>query len=347
MGPKKALTHNTRSGSTSGNADKTQEGKKEDADPPAPCGSCKKLCVVDDKALECELCNTWFHASCQDISDQMYNVIIQDSNSPAPLLHWYCKPACSKLATNVIDSLVKIRSEVGKLGLEMEGMKSRVQNIEDGHFTPAMQDAVKSIAAVGDGAAAPAPLLEKEEILKLVEEKAKEHSQEVEDRVRRSKNIVIFGVPESASKDSQENRKENITKAEQILTEAGLTHKPTDTRRLGNFVPNAARPRPLRVSFSTQAARDEALQAFRKTRSELRNEGQEENRSLLASISVRKDLTPTERKEEEVLYRQLREKQEESKAAGDDNARWIRKNGKIMNIGRYPPKHQGENKEGE
>jgi ribonuclease D len=62
---------------------------------------------------------------------------------------------------------------------------------------------------------------------------------------------------------------------------------------------------------------------------------------------VRKDLTPTERKEEEVLYRQLREKQEESKAAGDDNARWIRKNGKIMNIGRYPPKHQGENKEGE
>lgn len=345
MPPKK--TAQGRSLSTSADKSQDREGQqKDDNDPPAPCGTCSKPCTAEDKALECGLCNIWFHISCQDIDVTMYNVIRKDSNSPAPLLHWYCRPSCSKLATNVIDSLLKIQTEVGKLGAEVEGVKGRVQNIEEGQFTPAMQEAVRTLASNGEGAAAATPQMEKEEIMKIVDKKTKELSLETQDRARRSRNLVVFGILETATMDSQESKKENNTKADELLTEIGSTHRPTETRRLGNFVPNAPRPRPLRLSFATETARDETLHAFRRARNELRSKG-DGSKPLLASASVRKDLTPNERKEEEALYRELKQKQDASKDAGDDTAKWIRKNGKVVNIGKRQPPPQGGNKEGE
>ncbi|KAA0193727.1 hypothetical protein HAZT_HAZT001149 [Hyalella azteca] len=56
-------------------------------------------------------------------------------------------------------------------------------------------------------------------------------------------------------------------------------------------------------------------------------------------ISARKDLTPTERKEEEALFKEMKEKHEQSRAAGDDIAKWVRKNSKVVNVGKYPPQH--------
>jgi hypothetical protein len=87
------------------------------------------------------------------------------------------------------------------------------------------------------------------------------------------------------------------------------------------------------------------MQANRKAKREAGNGGEGEGK-LCTSISVRKDLTPTERKEEEALFQEMKEKQKLSDESGDTNARWVRKNGRVVNVGRQPNlEAQGKNKE--
>jgi hypothetical protein len=148
--------------------DAKKQGTEPNDEQPAPCGSCNKMCTKEDKALECGLCNRWFHITCQGVKDAMYRVITEDSNSDTPLLHWYCKPMCSKLANNFIDTLLKVQSDVSKLGHEVANVRGKVQKIE-GEFTPAMVETVKNIATGVEGVAAAD--IDREEIVKLVEEK--------------------------------------------------------------------------------------------------------------------------------------------------------------------------------
>lgn len=36
------------------------------------CGECSKQVRDGEKAIQCELCETWFHSSCQLIDDDQY-----------------------------------------------------------------------------------------------------------------------------------------------------------------------------------------------------------------------------------------------------------------------------------
>jgi len=33
------------------------------------CNICEKVVVTDDKGIECEICNGWYHTSCVDLTD--------------------------------------------------------------------------------------------------------------------------------------------------------------------------------------------------------------------------------------------------------------------------------------
>lgn len=265
----------------------------------------------------------------------MYKVIFKDSNSAAPILYWYCKPTCRKLANNFIDGLLKVQLEIEKIGREVKGVKDKVMKIEEGEFTPKMAEAVKNIACGfgNEGQASDNAEINRNEIIKLVEEKTKEQRAEVEDRARRSKNLIIFGLPEPTSNDRNARQAEEGSSVEKLLVEVNSRHIPTETRRLGRFSAGMQKPRPLRMSFTNQANRDELLQAFRRAR---REEVEVGDAKLCTKISARKDLTPTERKEDEVLFKEMKLKQDQSKEEGDNNAKWVRKNGKVVNVGKYP-----------
>ena len=57
---------------------------------------------------------------------------------------------------------------------------------------------------------------------------------------------------------------------------------------------------------------------------------------------MRKDLTVQEREEEDRLFAELKKRREEAKNSGDDNARWVRRRGKVINIGKYKATEEGE-----
>ena len=54
-----------------------------------PCGICKNEVKRHDKAVQCDLCNKWYHIGCVGTSSAYYEKLENDTKQ------WYC-PNCSK-----------------------------------------------------------------------------------------------------------------------------------------------------------------------------------------------------------------------------------------------------------
>ena len=120
------------------------------------------------------------------------------------------------------------------------------------------------------------------------------------------------------------------------MKEIKVEHRPKEIRRIGernDEVKEGKKIRPLRVTFSTEAVRDEVSHAYHKTR---KATDKENKKCLCHSVNVRRYLTPLERKEEEDLFKEMVQKKQEANASGDCIAIWIRRRGKVVNIGKYP-----------
>jgi hypothetical protein len=227
------------------------------------------------------------------------------------------------------------------LETEMKETKSRLEKLEAGELPPKMVEAVQKMQAaeIAENQTAGGAEIDKNAIEKMMEEKVREQREETEDRTRRSKNLVIFGLEEPSTEDKEERKQDEATIVQKLMKEIDCSDSqhPQDVRRLGIFTKEKGKkPRPLRLSFTNQHSRDEVLQAFRKAKKDAREQGEEGTPRLTNKASARKDLTPSERKEEERLYKELKEKQEQAKQSGDDTAKWVRRNGKVVNIGRTP-----------
>ena len=92
------------------------------------------------------------------------------------------------------------------------------------------------------------------------------------------------------------------------------------------------RPRPVKVVFRSQSDRDSVLRSFNDKK---KKKNDRDNR-LCTQISIRKDMTRSEREADEKLFKELKKRQEESKEQEDTHAIWIRKQGKVVNVGVYP-----------
>ena len=84
---------------------KTDGGKGKSKGANCPC--CSKAVKEKDMALECEICDDWFHIKCQEISVEEYNFLSEHAS-----VHWYCF-TCNKNVANVIKlvSSMKLRQE--------------------------------------------------------------------------------------------------------------------------------------------------------------------------------------------------------------------------------------------
>ena len=174
-------------------------------------------------------------------------------------------------------------------------------------------------------------IIETEKKGQLAETEKKGQLAETEDRIRRKTNLVIFRLPETKNKSIKEAKEEDEQKVKKGLTEPRTKHTPVDIRRLGQFKKGSEKPRPLRISFANEQARDEVLSSVYRV---LKNR-KEEDKRLCTQVSIRKDLTVQEREEEDRLYAELTRRRQDSKESGDDKAKWVRRRGSVVNIGNY------------
>ena len=91
------------------------------------CPDCQL--VVDDqaKAIECEVCDRWYHTSYQNISNALYEMLICEETAN---ISWYCK-SCKQGAKSIMKKICKLneRQERVENGLVM--LTELHQNLND------------------------------------------------------------------------------------------------------------------------------------------------------------------------------------------------------------------------
>lgn len=165
---------------------------------------------------------------------------------------------------------------------------------------------------------------------------------EQEEKLKRQANLMIFNLQEREETDRETRQIEEVKAVTSILDELEVTSKPQETRRIGTWKGTSTeakpiKPRPLRITFTSKEDRDTVLKAFIAKKKVLLDDPSkmDETISKLGQLVIKKDLTLTERKLDKDLYLELKQKREASKNCGDCAAKWVRRNGKIINVGHH------------
>src|SRR5260221_11689392 len=66
------------------------------------CGVCAKAVLGKDHGLQCEICEIWFHAKCQNMTEDTYRVLNQES------IHWFCK-GWDKRVAEMVKKMAKMQ----------------------------------------------------------------------------------------------------------------------------------------------------------------------------------------------------------------------------------------------
>src|SRR4051812_29005702 len=84
------------------------------------CPSCDKAVKDTDLALECEICESWFHIKCEDVSDEEYTFLGAHKS-----IHWYCN-ACHKSVASVSKLFSSVKQKVDSVDREVSDLSKQV-----------------------------------------------------------------------------------------------------------------------------------------------------------------------------------------------------------------------------
>ena len=99
----------------------TGGGKRADEDK-MRCGDCAKLFsnrADKDKGIQCELCEFWFHPSCENVDEEAFKILKQDR------LHFFCG-RCDMTAMKILKEIKSIQIRQDKLEEEVKSMRNRM-----------------------------------------------------------------------------------------------------------------------------------------------------------------------------------------------------------------------------
>lgn len=88
------------------------------------CSDCGKAVMEREKGLECEVCEGWFHSKCQQVSDDTYKTLGQDTS-----LHWFCS-GCNKGSAKLLRMMKELQDMHHNLDLEVKKVTNDVSEIK-------------------------------------------------------------------------------------------------------------------------------------------------------------------------------------------------------------------------
>ena len=83
------------------------------------CATCSNNVTKNNMGVQCGVCLHWWHAKCQDISEQNY-VFLKDNQ-----IHWYCK-GCNAAAVRLHQQLTLLQTQQTEMANEMKEMKENM-----------------------------------------------------------------------------------------------------------------------------------------------------------------------------------------------------------------------------
>ena len=135
-------------------------------------------------------------------------------------------------------------------------------------------------------------------------------------------------MPESKAPESEDRKKEDLERVNQICDILNLRKEFSKPVRLGK---KTAGNRPLRITAKSPELLAKTLQSARKLA--------EHDDASYNMISVKKDMTPLERKERRHPVKIMNEKKEGVRREGE-KTKWVIRSGKVINMERRTPQEQ-------
>jgi PHD-finger len=256
------------------------------------CSSCSSDVKSGDRALECNLCEKWFHIKCVNFPNDLYLCIKKHGDSDKGAgIHWYCT-SCNSVAAKAIltiqglqDRQTKLESRQDKVEQEMQGVKIEFEGIR-AQYADIVK--IKSDPPSSMGTAVAATNIKTVQI----------EINECMEREKRKKNLVIVGIEENDDDDIVANKVSEVVRSTggdkfEIIGRVG--------KKLGN------KPRLIRVCIEDGEDRTKILKGAVNLR----------NVTGLERVFVMPDLTKMQQETE----KKLRDKLKEIRQAGENDAK--------------------------
>ena len=238
------------------------------------CLECDTACTQDQKALLCERCDCWVHASCASIEDEIYDVFFK-KGSKLPGIRFFCKK-CDDKVTEVIEKCTTLEQDTITLKKDMANVKAEIAEIN------------KTIKTRVD-----------DKVSDIMDDK-----REIE---RRKMNLVVFGLPEADAGDTDKtdwSTTEKIEKDIEVISnliseDIGVALSPRtgiiDARRIGG--PKPGKPRPLKIEFRDLNTKRDVLTNAKKLRLS--------EKEICKKLYINPDLTEKQKAEDTKLRSEM------------------------------------------
>ena len=274
----------------------TQNSTTDTGDESWTCGKCQaKYAKKDSKLLVCDYCGIPFCIKCVRINDTTYKGVSGREDFP-----WFCggcilktkklikeerdiEAKCQKFLENF---QLKVESRFDDIQTELNTIKEKLDKIEP-----------------NSGATA-----QPEDVMKRM-------CTNINERLNRQKNILIFNLPEEFKREEVQVTDDELIKDFLKLT-TGKENMETNNKRLGRKATgegNDVRHRPIMISFKKEEEKQAVMSNLRKLKNATKP---------LDKISVRNDMSKEEREEERKLREDVKRRNE---ASLDPNSIWILK----------------------
>ena len=244
-----------------------------------PCLACGQN--VTSNSIACSVCNRWSHLNCSGL-DQAVLKYFQAQQEDAGTHSWSCKGcniayvALNTRIRQVEKKQQELEESVRKLETGSAATEDRVSTLEDNlrHLSERTKHDKDSIIAAA----------------------ARHMSMEQREREARKGNVVVYGLPEPPYEIKDGNRRQDMDKnvVGDMFEAIGADIRNDDVKfsaRIGKMTEAIAnKPRPLKLSFRNQNAKEHLFDKARNLPKTAFNE-----------ISISPDLTDQQRKEDKEL----------------------------------------------
>lgn len=93
----------------------------------AVCGSCKAVVEEEDAAVECTLCNMWHHINCENVSRELYRILMKNQDDS---VQWYCGK-CKLVSRKIINHLTKMENRQDCLEAKLTELENEMEKAND------------------------------------------------------------------------------------------------------------------------------------------------------------------------------------------------------------------------
>lgn len=232
------------------------------------CGSCSQVVKESSNSIECGLCQIWYHVVCTNLTKSDLKTLSK------PSVYWYCEK-CTNPLVDINQKIKAIELHLSKL----------LQNNDENPLIKASTSYAQVAAKLDSNTV-------------FLEKQIKSFKEEVEmerDKEFRSKNLVLFNVPEKPN-ETENDLKSTINT---ILNECSIQplNCETSIKRLG--AKKGEKHRPVKIFLSSETQKWDYIKRINSkkhqdifARRDLNKEEQEQDFRLRQELKKTRDSDP-------------------------------------------------------